>query len=102
MDILATTPILPLSSPGGIAASRAKKQNEAEIPFAEFLKQAFNDVNNLQKDAEEKIKEITSGNAGSFHDVIIATEKASLALELFTQIQNKLVEAYQEIMRLQL
>ncbi len=102
MDILAGTLLSPLGSPGGNEFARPEKQKGAEIPFKDFLTQAIRDVNNLQQEAEQKIREMTLGNAGSFHEIIIATEKASLALQLLTQIQNKLVDAYQEIMRIQL
>lgn len=92
------------ASPLGYAVGNMtdKKKAAEEVPFAEFLKKAFDEVNELQRDAEKKIEEVALGKASSFHEVIIATEKASLALELFAQIQNKLIEAYQEIMRLQL
>ncbi|MGB9791396.1 MAG: flagellar hook-basal body complex protein FliE [Thermacetogeniaceae bacterium] len=92
-----------VSQSGYLSENTTEKKKTADgIPFVEFLKQAFNEVNDLQRDAEKKVEEIALGKASSFHDVVIAMEKASLALEFFTQIQNKLVEAYQEIMRLQL
>lgn len=100
MNLFPTISASPLSFKSENTAD--KKKATDEIPFVEFLKQAFDEVNDLQRDAAKKIEDVALGRASSFHEVIIATEKASLALELFTQIQNKLVEAYQEIMRLQL
>ena len=58
-------------------------------------------VSDLQKDAEKKMSEVVLGDARSVHEVIIATEKAALALQLLVQVQNKAIDAYHEIMRLQ-
>ncbi|NPV28200.1 MAG: flagellar hook-basal body complex protein FliE [Firmicutes bacterium] len=71
------------------------------IPFKEIFTRAWQEANALQKEAEQKAMEAALGEAKSFHEVIIATEKAVLALQLLTQIQNKLIDAYHEIMRLQ-
>lgn len=79
-----------------------KKSNGNEVPFKEILLKAFNEVNALQKEAEQKASEVALGKASSVHEAIIASEKATLALQLFTQFQNKLIDAYHEIMRMQL
>jgi len=102
VDIVAGTLISPAGSLLGNEGTKPEKSEGIEIPFKDFLTQAIQDVNNLQKEAEQKIGEMALGNANSFHEIIIATEKASLALQLITQIQNKLVDAYHEIMRIQL
>ncbi len=76
--------------------------NTSDVPFKEIFSRAWQDVNALIKEAEQKSREVATGEAESFHEVIIATEKAALALQLFVQFQNKLLDAYHEIMRLQL
>lgn len=73
-----------------------------EASFKELFWSALHQVDSLQKDAERKGSEVVLGDASSFHEVIIATEKAALALQLLVQFQNKAVDAYHEIMRLQL
>jgi flagellar hook-basal body complex protein FliE len=82
--------------------SLSNNKNEDSVSFKEFLMSSLNQVSNLQKDAEKKINEVVLGDARSVHEVIIATEKAALALQLLVQVQNKAVDAYHEIMRLQL
>lgn len=71
-------------------------------PVSEYYWRALQDVNDLQREAERKAEEVVAGNAQSFHEVVIAMEKAALGLQLLARFQNKAVEAYQEIMRLQL
>jgi len=71
--------------------------------FKDVLKQALSEVNDLQIAAEQKALGFTYGNPNiDIHDVMIGMEKAHLALQLTIEVRNKLVEAYQEIMRMQL
>jgi flagellar hook-basal body complex protein FliE len=66
-------------------------------PFGDGLKS----VNQLQLDADKLAKEAAVGGDVDLHDVMIAGEKASVAMQLTLQIRNKLVEAYQDVMRMQ-
>ncbi len=77
------------------------KKTEDNVSFKEFLMASLQQVNDLQKDAEKKMREVVLGDARSVHEVIIATEKAALALQLLVTVQNKAIDAYHEIMRLQ-
>ncbi|MOA27281.1 Flagellar hook-basal body complex protein FliE [compost metagenome] len=66
-------------------------------PFQEGLAQ----VNKLHRDAATLANEAAVGGDVDLHDVMIAAEKSSVAMQLTLQVRNKLVEAYQEIMRMQ-
>lgn len=70
--------------------------------FGDFLKAALNKVNQTQLEAEQITKDFVLGNDVELHQVILATEKAELALQLTIQIRNKVIEAYQELMRMQI
>lgn len=83
-------------------ASKGDTGKPDDIPFREVFWGALHDVNNLQKDATRKVSEVVAGKSSSFHEVVLATEKANLALQLLVQVQNKAIEAYHEVMRLQL
>jgi len=75
---------------------------EATRPsFASMLQQGLAQVNALQAEADSAIWRLASGQADNLHEVMIAVERASIALELTIAIRNRLVEAYQEIMRMQ-
>lgn len=72
----------------------------AEKPFAEFLKDAVGEVNKVQVDAERAIEDLLSGKRDDMARVMLAVQKADLAFETMMQIRNKLLDAYQEIMRM--
>ncbi|HEY8391179.1 MAG TPA: flagellar hook-basal body complex protein FliE [Capillibacterium sp.] len=68
--------------------------------FQEMLKGYLDEVNQLQLKSEELDRQLAAGTLENIHEATIAAEKAALALELTIQIRNKVVEAYQEIMRM--
>ncbi len=70
--------------------------------FQELLTNALGKTNTLQREAEAKALDVAMGDAGSFHQAVVASEKAMLALQLTVQVQNKVVEAYNEVMRMQI
>ena len=69
--------------------------------FADTLKTAIGSVNELQKDADTKIQRLATGQSTNLHETMIAVEKADIALRLMLQVRNKVIEAYQEVMRMQ-
>lgn len=68
--------------------------------FAHELGKALDSVETLQLDADRQADALAHG-AGNLHETSIALEKADLSLRLATKVRNRLVEAYQEIMRMQ-
>lgn len=69
--------------------------------FEEILSNTLKEINDLQIKADFLVEEMVLGNDVDIHQVMLATEQAKLALELTVQVRNKLVEAYQEIARMQ-
>lgn len=70
--------------------------------FTDFLKDSLSEVNNLQKTGDEMSVRFAGGDPQvDIHDLMLALEEASIAKQLTIEIRNKLVEAYQEIMRMQ-
>lgn len=78
------------------------KPKTAAQSFGEILSQAVSQLERLQQEADLSIESLAAGEDIDIHEVMIAVEKASLALELTLQVRNKLVESYQEIMRMQI
>lgn len=70
--------------------------------FSIMLDNALRRVNQLQLESEKYKMLLSIGEVDNLHDVTIATEKANIALQLTLSIRNKIVEAYQEIMRMQI
>lgn len=98
-----------LDGPWGAGASAGVGQSPAsgaasgpaDTKFGEVLQKALQDVNTLQLEADEAAQRLAAGQADDLHTVAIIAEKANLALQLTLQVRNRILEAYQEIMRMQ-
>lgn len=84
-----------------IDKSGFEEKKENGVSFQDFLKQSIEEVNDLQVDAENKNVMLATGKIENIHDVTIASEKAKVALDLTLAVRNKVVDAYREIMRMQ-
>lgn len=69
--------------------------------FAAFLNQALDKVNRQQMNEQNLTDKFVSGELKDVHTLEIASQKASLGLQLTVQVRNKVIEAYQEVMRMQ-
>ena len=69
--------------------------------FLKTLQSFYNQVDNGLKEADQMAREFAVGKDHDLHEVMIASEKAGLSLRFLLQIRNKLLEAYQQIMRMQ-
>jgi flagellar hook-basal body complex protein FliE len=69
--------------------------------FGEYLGDALKTTNSLQKNSEKMDKALAAGQISDVSQVVLAAEKADIALQLTLQVRNKAVDAYQEIMRMQ-
>jgi len=70
------------------------------VSFMDFLNNAISDVNKLQIESEQLNEAFAMGKTDNIPQVMIAAEKADIAMQFTTQIRNKILEAYQEIMRI--
>lgn len=75
---------------------------ETSKNFKAFLLESLHKVNQQQIEADRLNRQLALGQVENLHDVLIASEKAGLSLQLVIQIRNRVVEAYQEIMRMQI
>lgn len=97
-SIQGIAPVLPLITTGG---SEEPSSNQS-VSFSDYLKNALNEVNDLQQQASQSGEKLAMGDETYLHNTVIAYEKAKLALELTIGVRDKIVEAYQEIMRIQM
>lgn len=74
--------------------------NEA-TSFADTLKNAIGSVNELSREADVQVQKLATGETKNIPEVMIATEKASVAFKLLMQVRNKIIDAYQEVMKMQ-
>ncbi len=80
----------------GVASNR-----DAGTSFKETLQSAFERINQMQLNSANLARQFAAGETDDLVRVITASEEASVALQLAVQVRNKVVEAYQEIMRMQ-
>lgn len=83
-----------------ITASPASSLKDGS-DFGSVLKGAIQHVNQLQTDASQSVEQLLHGN-GELHNVALATQRAEMAFDLGMQVRNKVVSAYQEVMKMQL
>ncbi len=70
--------------------------------FQGILGQAMQKVEQLQSESSDRVRAFVTGEEDDVHSVMIAMEKSSLSLQLTMAVRNKIVDAYQEIMRMQI
>lgn len=76
--------------------------NDQSVPsFKDTLKTFMKDVNSLQNNADQSIEKMVAGEITDVHQVMMAVEEANLAFNMMMEIRGKVVEAYQELMRMQ-
>ena len=89
-------PVAPLESLGGPA-----RPNGA-VGFQDILQSAIRRVEASRTAANEAIEQFVSGENTDLHTTMLANQRASLDFEMLLQVRNKVVQSYQEIMRMQL
>lgn len=90
-----TAPLLPAAAP---AVSQVR---QAETSFGDILTTMVEQTNEQQQRADQAIVQLHSGGEKNLHDAMIAMEKADVSLRYTIQVRNKAIDAYQEIMRMQ-
>nr|WP_245937430.1 flagellar hook-basal body complex protein FliE [Saliterribacillus persicus] len=82
--------------------NQAKKTvGESQQAFSNSLKTAIEQLNDMQITSDKKTNALANGEIDDLHDVMITSQKASVALQTGVQVQNKVITAYNEIMRMQ-
>jgi flagellar hook-basal body complex protein FliE len=80
-------------------ARRMEKTSGAS--FGDMLKESINKVNALEKDANTEVEKLAKMENKDIHNTMIAIEKADLSFQMLMQVRNKIINAYEEIMRMQ-
>ncbi|MEL5899616.1 flagellar hook-basal body complex protein FliE [Clostridium sporogenes] len=79
-----------------------KIENGEKVSFSEVLKDKLDGVNAKQVKADSSTEAFIKGEETDIHNVMLNAEEAKMSMELAVQVRNKLVEAYQELSRMQL
>jgi flagellar hook-basal body complex protein FliE len=92
-------PVPPPTAP--VAAVPAAGTSSAPGVFQQVLAGAIESVQASAQNASASVERFLAGDGEELHTTILATERAQLTFDLFLQVRNKVVSAYQEIMRMQ-
>ncbi|MFT5087877.1 MAG: flagellar hook-basal body complex protein FliE [Candidatus Latescibacterota bacterium] len=80
----------------------ARLGDDVERPdFSDLVKEFSRDVNDLQHKAGNAIDMLVTGQAADVHQVMVAVEEAGIARDLMLEIRNRVLEGYQELIRMQ-
>ncbi len=80
----------------------AGSQSKPAAGFGDILKRSVNAVNDLQQEAGALQQGLLAGEHSNIHETMIAMEKASLSFRMLAKAQTKVIDAYKEVMRMQL
>jgi flagellar hook-basal body complex protein FliE len=69
--------------------------------FAQMIEKSIERVNTLQQKADHSVKELIAGRTKNIHGTMLDLERADLSLKLLMQVRNKIMDAYKEIIRMQ-
>jgi flagellar hook-basal body complex protein FliE len=75
-------------------------KQEGQTSFGSVLKDSINEISDLQGQADKAIAKVELDDSGSIHEAMIALEKADISFRAMLQVRNKIVDAYQEVMRM--
>jgi flagellar hook-basal body complex protein FliE len=99
--MIQTNFIQPMTTPT-IKPQATTEAKADSATFKNMLTDALNNVNQLQLDSQAKTEQLVNGEINNLHDVMITAQKASVGLNLAVEVQNKVITAYNEMMRMQL
>jgi flagellar hook-basal body complex protein FliE len=98
MNVTNIQPVKPLEMPGA-AVQSAPSSGQS---FGSLLNAAYQRAEQSGAESARMIDQFLSGESQDLHSVALAGQKASLQFEMLLQVRNKIVQAYQEVMRMQL
>jgi flagellar hook-basal body complex protein FliE len=97
---VASVPALsPASTTSQIDAARATSAGDT---FASLMQSQLGELDSSVGAAEVAMRDLAAGKPVELHDVMISLERARLSVQTFVQVRNKLIESYQDLMRMQL
>ena len=102
MSIAPLTAALSNASQNLGSASDLGSSSTPGTSFGDMLNGALSDVNTLQNNAAQQATAFALGKATDIHDVMISAQKATVALNLTAALRNKVVDAYQSVMSMQM
>jgi flagellar hook-basal body complex protein FliE len=83
------------------SVDEGSKVRKTSTSFSDILKESISKVSELEKEADEQTQKLVKNETQDVHSTMISVQKADLSFQMMMQIRNKIIDAYQEIMKLQ-
>lgn len=96
------SPLSPLSGPSKTGAGSGNPGAEGGVAFGDLLKQALQEVNQASAQAEDEARNLMTGESADMHTAMLAVQKADLSFQMMMAVRSKLIDAYREVMRMQM
>jgi flagellar hook-basal body complex protein FliE len=90
----------PVGLPDKGTTSSVKGEGSEGIGFKDQLKSMLYQVNEMGQVADQKVMEVVTGESDDLHNAMVALEEANVSFQLMLEVRNKMLEAYQEINRM--
>ncbi|WP_020407790.1 flagellar hook-basal body complex protein FliE [Hahella ganghwensis] len=100
MSVESISSLLSVSSEASVQSTAIS--NQKDVSFVDWLGNEFSEVSSNIAAAEKAAQSLATGEAENIHQVMIALDKAQLSMSLVVEVRNKLLEGYQDIMRMSL
>jgi flagellar hook-basal body complex protein FliE len=101
MNSMSVKPLAMMSPPTGSVHQADRGAPSEQVSFGQWLNQSIEDVNKLQQDADAAAAKLVTGENKDIHGTMIAMQKASISMSLMLEVRNKIINAYEEIERMQ-
>lgn len=106
MDPIQNIPQSPLLSPVSGASKSGQGSGapgaEGGLAFGDLLKQALQEVDQVSAQAEGEARNLMTGESADMHTAMLAVQKADLSFQMMMAVRSKLIDAYREVMRMQM
>jgi flagellar hook-basal body complex protein FliE len=101
LNLSQLSPVTPTPEAGGKNAV-AGKGAAGGADFGDLLKQALQEVDAAQHTSEQEARNLMSGDTTDMHTAILAVQKADVSFQMMMAVRSKLIDAYREVMRMQM
>lgn len=101
MDPLNLNPVSPLKPLTDLGQTGGEGAVEGSN-FSDILKQALQEVDAAQHNAEQEVRNLMTGESTDMHTAILAVQKADVSFQMMMAVRGKLIDAYREVMRMQM
>ena len=101
-NITPASPLNPVSGSAKTGLGSGTPGADGDLAFGDLLKQALQEVNQASAQAEDEARNLMTGESADMHSAMLAVQKADLSFQMMMAVRSKLIDAYREVMRMQM